>query len=344
MGALHAHFWTVGTALRDLAMPPVGPESTSFAVSVPDTRFGAVRLSGRLNELAESSSLVVIIHGLGGSAESSCCIRAARAAEQAGCSSLRLSLRGADLSGEDIYHAGMTADIEAALGSHRLAHYRDILLLGYSLGGHIALRAALDKVDTRLRAVAAISAPLDLYEAAIQLDHPSRAIYRQAIFSIARASYAAAARRGRAPAPLRAIRRVRHVCEWNELTIVPRFGFRNERDYCERASAGPLLCRLDIPSLLVAGRRDPVVPSSAWLPSIADASGALEIRWLDSGGHIFFPGDTDLGMSAPLGLEPQVFGWFGRHVRLENGCGPSLHLGAEERQPEREVALYGCER
>ena len=80
----------------------------------------------------------------------------------AGMSCLRLNLRGADLEGEDFYHAGLTADLHAALADPALERYERVHLLGYSLGGHVVLRWATESGDARVRSVAAICPPLDL--------------------------------------------------------------------------------------------------------------------------------------------------------------------------------------
>ena len=48
--------------------------------------------------------------------------------------------------------------------------YRRLYVLGYSLGGHVSLRLALEKLATPLRAVAAVCPPLDLVTCAKALD------------------------------------------------------------------------------------------------------------------------------------------------------------------------------
>ena len=80
------------------------PERISF--HIPDPRLGVVKLSGLYRVSEGSDTLVLILHGLASCAESLQCSEAADGVDSAGCSSLRLSMRGADLSGEDIYHAG----------------------------------------------------------------------------------------------------------------------------------------------------------------------------------------------------------------------------------------------
>src|SRR5262249_43996995 len=158
---------------------------------------GTVRLTGLLSETPGTDTLVLIVHGLSGNALSPYCARAAFAAAQVGYSSLRLSLRGADYSGEDIFHGGTTEDLGAALRAPEIFRYSRVLLLGYSVGGHIALRAAIDRIDSRMRAVCAICPPLDLQAATAAFDRPERRHYRRYIFRDLNRAYAAAAARGR---------------------------------------------------------------------------------------------------------------------------------------------------
>ena len=91
---------------------------------------GSVRLTGRLTLEPGASGIVVIVHGMGGRTTSHYCLRAAAAARRAGFSSLRLSLRGSDREGEDFYHAGLTADLRAALTSPAVARHERVFILG----------------------------------------------------------------------------------------------------------------------------------------------------------------------------------------------------------------------
>jgi predicted alpha/beta-fold hydrolase len=306
------HCWTVAPALWAYAMPLAERAAQPFQAVVEDPVIGPVRLSGVLRDLPDSDTLVLIVHGLAGNAHSAYCVAAARAAEQAGYASLRLSLRGADYSGEDIFHGGLTADLRAALASLQLARYSRVLLLGYSVGGHIALSAALDGVDPRLRAVTAICPPLDLDAATRAFDEPARRLYRRHIFAGLDKSYAVTAARRQVPTPPAVVKRARSCRERDALTVVPRFGFQSEADYYARASVAPRLHHLAIPSLLVASRHDPIIPARTLRPAIANASAALTVRWVERGGHVFFPAGLDLGQGGPLGLEAQVVRWLAR--------------------------------
>jgi predicted alpha/beta-fold hydrolase len=267
-----------------------------------------VRLRGLLHETPGADALVLVLHGLTGSAESKYCALAARAATAAGLSSLRLSLRGADRSGEDITHAGLTDDVWAALASPEIARYRAVHILGYSAGGHIALRAAAARRDPRLRAVAAVCPPLDLAEASRALDAPARRLYKRHLFAGLDAIYEATAARRRLPVPAARVRRARSLRERDELTVVPRFGFASVADYYEHESARSWLDRLEIPTLVVASRADPIIPAASLERALARAGRALTLRWAP-GGHVHFPAGLDLGFGGPTGLEGQVVRW-----------------------------------
>src|SRR3954470_9914808 len=149
------HFWTIAPWARHTFVPAKAPPSAPWETTLQDPKMGAVKLSGRFRSRPESRSALVVIHGLGGAVENHYVVAAASAAERAGLSCLRLSLRGADRRGEDFYHAGLTADIEAALASPELTRMERIHLVGYSLGGHVTLRFAALSPDRRVTSVAA---------------------------------------------------------------------------------------------------------------------------------------------------------------------------------------------
>jgi uncharacterized protein len=309
---LAGHYWTIAPRLRHSLSPLAPPAGRPFELAVADPRLGSVRLSGHLREPLGARELVLVVHGLGGSAESHYVLRAALAAEAAGLACLRLSLRGSDLRGEDFYHAGLTADLHAALAAPELAGYGRLYLLGYSVGGHLALRAATEPADPRLAAVAAICPPLDLARSSAAFDAPGLWLYRRYVLGNMRRIYAAVAARRPVPLPLGEALRIRRLREWDERVVAPRFGFAGADDYYRRASVHTRLHELRVPALLAASERDPMVPAPtirAALDRPERPSPRLEVRWLREGGHVAFPPGIDLGYAEERGLEAQVLGW-----------------------------------
>ncbi|MRG94988.1 alpha/beta fold hydrolase [Polyangium spumosum] len=307
--ALLGHWFTVAPVARHTLAPRRVSASVPFRWTVPDAKYGEVRLSGRLHH-APSETLLVVVHGLGGDVRSHYVLTAASAAEAAGLASLRLNLRGSDRTGEDIYHAAITQDLHAALASAELARYARVLLLGYSLGGHIVLRAATEKgLDARVRAVAAVCPPLDLSVGARAIDEPGRLVYRRHVLAAIKEIYAEVAARKPVPLPIAEARRIATIRDWDEHIVAPRFGFRGADHYYGESSVAPRLTGIEVPSLVVAAEHDPMVPADTLRPVLSGARPPLEVRWIDRGGHVGFPARVDLGFPGPGGLEDQVVAW-----------------------------------
>lgn len=314
LGPLVGHLWTVRPFLAHAVRPPRAPVHEAFAVRVPDARHGEVTLRGRLSRRG-AASLVVVVHGLGGDVDSGYVVDLARAAFARGHDVLRLGLRGSEALGEDLYHAGIGSDVDAALRSPPLAAYRTILLVGFSLGGHVALRVATGEHDPRLAAVAAIGSPLDLARGASVIDEPARWPYRRHVLASLQRLAEVLDRRDRLPTPIADVRRVRTLRGWDDAVVAPRFGWESADAYYAAESVGPRLRGLALPALYVGAQHDPMVTEPTVRPAIGGASAALHVRWIARAGHVGFPRDLSLGEPGTRGLEPQVLAWLERHAR-----------------------------
>jgi len=305
---LNAHYWTVAPRLQHRWRPLAPPPSRPWEAWVEDRTVGRVRLSGRLAAgVGDGEDVLVILHGISGCCDSPGVIRTARAAQAAGLATLRLNLRGSDRRERDFYHAGLTSDLHAALASPELAGFRRILLLGWSLGGHLALRLATEDADPRLAAVAAVCAPLDLAVAVAAIDRPALWAYRRSVLGGLKEIYAACAARRPGPLPLREAVRIGHLREWDDRIVAPRHGFAGAADYYARTSVGPLLSKLRLPALWLGAARDPMVPAAAVRPSLERfADGRLDVRWRAVGGHCGFPEPVEAEVIAWLRGAPSA--------------------------------------
>ncbi len=318
------HLRTIGHLLVNLLRPPAAPAAERWLGALEDPTTGRIDVTGRLTRAGEGTTLVILVHGLGGSAESPYLLRAAQVAFALGLDTLRLNLRGADARAGDFYHGGLTAELHAAVSDRALEGYDRIAVLGYSMGGHVALRFAAEVEDPRVGAVAAVCSPLHLRPVSEDFDLPSRALYRYWVLRHLRRCFFELESAGvRLPSSYDTIRRARTFRGWDTLTVVPRFGFADADDYYARASAAEGLDRLRIPCLLIASEIDPVITPRAiepYLPCHAEigamngglgrVSGrraqegrpaAFTVLWHPDAGHVAFPGELE--------LETRLLGW-----------------------------------
>ena len=309
---LRDHVRTLRPFLASRLFPVRLPGASSWSTTLEDPSVGRVRLTGELREQRGSRELFVLIHGLGGSTASYYVRGMAAHLAAAGKSTLALALRGADRSGEDFYNVALTADLHASVGSPALAHHERIFLVGFSMGGYVALHYAAEVEDPRVRAVAAVSTPLDLHTAQLHIDSFAALPYRNHVLRGLKSIYAAVARQRTVPTDPALVRKVRTIHAWDRLTIAPRYGFASPEDYYERLSVVPRLAALRRPALLVCAERDPIVPARAirpFVPRTGSESERLTVHWSKRAGHVSFPRDLDLGCPGEKGLEAQVTAW-----------------------------------
>jgi predicted alpha/beta-fold hydrolase len=293
--------------------PRIAPAARAWSTTLEDPRIGPLTLHGALRDETGATQCLVVVHGLGGSIDRPYCIDAAQAAQRAGISCLRFGLRGADRHGEDFYHAGLVADLDAALASSALAAYERVYVLGFSLGGHVTLRYALGQPAARVRALAAVCAPLDLELAAQLIDRPQSVIYRRHVLAGLNEIYAAVAQKRAVPTPLAEVLRADRLRTWDSLTVVPRFGFASVENYYSTMSVGPRLHELKLPSLLIQSVHDPMVPPWTYERHLAQPIRQLHVERLAFGGHVAFPNVRlrDVTHAAPL--SDQVVAWLTAH-------------------------------
>lgn len=298
------HLQTIGAAV-----PLFAPARERYADREEELRFvvaeeGARKFSvhARAWWAGESAPAVVILHGIAGSKDSHCCTRAAVAIHRAGYHAVRLDMRGAGESVVDapsLYHAGLTTDLDVVL--RELAKHprvSGVLVLGFSGGGAQALKLAAEwgsAPPAGVRGIATISAPLDYTKVAARMDGLSCLPYR---FHVLRGLVD----RARAFAehhPLRAhyrpsdLDRVKRFRQFDGQIIVPMHGFPDVDAYYADASAGRLLDRVDVPSLVVHAEDDPMVPIATVRPWLAGASPAVRLATSEHGGHIGWLGGLD---------------------------------------------------
>jgi len=298
--------------------PPKPPAPRAWSTELRDPDVGCVRLTGQLREADDADECVLIVHGLGGSTESHYVLHGTAVAARFGLSSLALALRGSDRRGEDFYNVALHADLAAAVGSPELSRYARLYVLGYSMGGYVALHFARHCTDPRLVAVATLCTPIDLKAAQVYIDSRRAWIYRHHCLQGLKSIYDAVVRANpeRAPSANPRVQAVKTIWDWDDLAIAPRYGYASPEDYYEALTLRRHIGSFRVPALLVASREDPIIPPRTIEPFLDAAchprEHGLDVRWTARGGHVAFARDIDLGFGPEKGIEAQLFQWFRR--------------------------------
>jgi predicted alpha/beta-fold hydrolase len=261
-----------------------GPVETML---VPVSESSAVQV--QINHPPGSShGTLLLVHGMGGSAESGYMRRTAAQALGRGWTPVRMNLRncgGTEALSRTLYNAGQSADVGRVLGALEAAGLpRPFAAVGFSLGGNLVLRhAALAGVGCRADSVFAINPPIDLERCARALELPANRVYqmyytRKLVRALRR--ILAVRKLSGFPPPDRSIRSVRR---FDQLYTAPDGGFASAEEYYAQASAAPHLGRLTRPAVVISAADDPVVPVEMFAPH----HGLERVRFVHprQGGH-----------------------------------------------------------
>lgn len=246
--------------------------------------------------------VALLIHGLCGSHSSGYMVRIASKLMARGVRTFRMDLRGCGAGvglAANPYHGGRSDDVARVLQRvSELCPGSPIAAAGFSLGGSLLLRLIGESsplLPTQLVKAAAVNAPLDLKRCSLSLKHSAggrydrylaRLMFEQVRGTRLWRSDVPLARRNGPPS---------RVTEFDDLYTAPVTGYRDALHYYEECSAGPYVGQIEVPTLMIASRDDPLVPISVY--EDVDVSPAVHMVLSDQGGHLGYissrSGDPD---------------------------------------------------
>jgi len=234
---------------------------------------------------------IVMVHGLEGSGQAGYIRSLTALALESGFAAHRFHMRtcgGTERLCKTLYHAGLTSDLLSVLRQFRSEGRAPAFLVGFSLGGNVALKLAGELGDDAaevVRGVCAASTPLDLAACARRMAHPDNYFYERRFVRKMLARLCATGRYS--PRDFAGLRTVEAI---DDRITAPSFGFGNAANYYRTQSAIAFLDRIRVPVLLVQARDDTFVPFDVFLSEAVRANPHIELVVTDAGGHLGFVG------------------------------------------------------
>lgn len=274
-------------------------------------------------EATQNAPLLVLFHGLEGSARSHYAQAFADTAQRRGWRLVMPHFRGC--SGElnrapRAYHSGDWPEIDWILARLRAEHDGPLHAVGVSLGGNALMRWAGElgaRTQGRVETVAAIGAPLDLVCSGQALGRGfNRLVYTPMFLRTMKAKARAKWQQHPGLFDASRVARARTLADFDDAFTAPLHGFRDVMDYWTRASAKPGLARIAVPALLLNACNDPFVPAAS-LPQAQDVSACVTLWQPAHGGHVGFAEGAWPGQL--WHLPEQVMDWQQQHVEARHG-------------------------
>lgn len=239
--------------------------------------------------------LFVLFHGLEGSFASPYARWLLATASALGWRAVLMHFRGCGSRPNRLpraYHSGDTADAYW-LFAELSRRYPQALKVagGVSLGGNMLLKLVAEQGGDGLDLAGAIivSAPLDLAASADTLHRGFARLYERHLLSALKRKVRARLKRDELPLTLDVdgLMRLDSLRAYDDAVTAPLHGFRDASDYYRRASAGPLLGEIELPTLIVHANDDPFMPAKLF-ENLPPPSDAVRLEIARHGGHVGF--------------------------------------------------------
>jgi predicted alpha/beta-fold hydrolase len=260
------------------------PVERRFVQTDPDTHV----LIQTQQPLGEPRAEVVLLHGLEGGGEAGYMRSMAWHALQSGFIAHRFHMRtcgGTERLCKTLYHAGLTSDLRAFLQEIQ-SESRDlpVILIGFSLGGNVALKLAGELGETDLiQGVCAISTPIDLGACARRIGNRDNALYERRFVSRMKQRLIGTGRYSEAD-----FASARTLYDIDDVITAPSFGFRDADHYYSTQSAIQFLDKIRVPGLLIQAKDDTFIPFEIFSHPALTGNPNLHLLATEHGGHLGF--------------------------------------------------------
>jgi predicted alpha/beta-fold hydrolase len=286
----HPHAQTV---LANTLRPTTGVTFHRLRMETPDGDFLDLDFAAVDGvHLSKTTPLVLLLHGLEGSARSSYAYETYRQLAARGIRAVGLNYRSC--SGEmnrtaRLYHAGKTDDVDLVV-NRLLEHQWGVSLgmVGFSLGANLLLKYLGEKgSNTAVSAAVAVSPPFDLGRIADTFVQGEARHYGQRFMHDLQKKALLLAQRDDNAINFQRILAIQNMREFDEAFTAPLHGFRDADEYYALNSSGRFVSDIHTDTLIIRALDDPMFAHD--IPHAALARNEhITSALTPHGGHVAF--------------------------------------------------------
>ncbi|MDH4109301.1 MAG: hydrolase [Gammaproteobacteria bacterium] len=265
---------------------------TRRALPLPDGDVTVVDWLADLPEDGTNVPLLIILHGLEGSAQSTYARGLLQAAREQGWNAAVLHFRDCGDYRNLLprrYHAGETNDLRYFLNKLRTeGQHGPMFAAGYSLGGNVLLKYLGEETSaTPLQAAAAVCVPLNLHVSARALSEGFSRLYQKYLLKRMRKAVNRKFDRFTAAFDWDRAMGARTFAEFDDAVTAPLHGFRDKDEYYDKCSSLQFLPSIERPTLIINSKDDPFMTPDV-LPGESGLAPLVTLEVSDFGGHVGF--------------------------------------------------------
>jgi predicted alpha/beta-fold hydrolase len=235
-----------------------------------------------------SERVVLISHGLEGNSHRSYVKGMAKAFSENCFDVIAWNYRGC--SGEvnkslRFYHSGATDDLSLVVNHILTKPYKQVFLIGFSLGGNLTLKFAGEQsMDSRIKGISVFSVPMNLHTSCIQISRPSNWIYSRRFLNNLKKKVKDKARLMEG-LNTRGMDSIKTLMDFDDRYTAPLHGYSSAIEYYTKCSSIYFLNRIKTPTLIVNAKNDPFLSIECYPNS---NNPFIKLEFPNRGGHVGF--------------------------------------------------------
>jgi len=242
-----------------------------------------------------SDTLVIAFHGLEGSSKSKYIISAIHYLNQNKMDAVAVNFRGC--SGEPnkqpySYHSGKTDDLDLVINYILNDYtYKNIFLLGYSMGGNIVLKylGETKNINPVIKGGITFSAPCDLKGSSEELSKKHNKIYLNSFLkTLKEKAINTISKFPTINLDKEKITVSKTFEDFDNAVTAPLFHFKNANDYYKQNSSKPFINHIKKPTLIVNALDDTFLSKSCYPYNEAENNPFVSLETPKYGGHVGF--------------------------------------------------------
>jgi uncharacterized protein len=245
-----------------------------------------------LDWLSQGSGKVVIIsHGLEGNSTRPYMKGMAKALYSFGFDVLAWNFRGCS---EEMnrqlrfYHSGATEDLQTVVDHAIKKNYKEVFLVGFSLGGNLTLKFLGEKKPpAQVKKAVTISVPMELESSCQKISETSNWIYANRFLKSLKKKIITKAGLMSGLAT-HGIENIRTLLQFDDRYTAPLHGFENAVDYYRKNSSINFVQKITIPTLIINTLNDPFLSTACFPAEMLKDHSNVQFEILLRGGHVGF--------------------------------------------------------
>ncbi|MDH5719324.1 MAG: alpha/beta fold hydrolase [Spirochaetia bacterium] len=257
-----------------------------------------------------SKSVAILCHGLEGSSKAKYILATAAILRENKIDVVAMNYRGC--SGEPnkkvfFYHSGKTDDLDLIIKNVQ-KDYKEIFLIGFSLGGNLILKYLGDnsiKKSSKIKKACAVSVPCDLSSASDNLSKLSNYIYKKRFFRRFQEKIIKKMKIMPKKISVEPFKQVKSMRDYDDAYVAPFFGYKDAEDYYQKESCKKFIPRIKNSTLIVNALDDPILTEKCHPIEEAENSKYVRLELSKYGGHVGF---CNFGKE-PYWVEKRVIGF-----------------------------------